>query len=421
MNRVPHGSDGSGRDTPHGWLTAFIALAAGVAISNNYALLPALPAVAQTFHVPLTAMGVVAGSMQAGYMAGIVLLVPFGDKVSPARIVSWQFALLALALLAAGYAPGLPALAIAGCVTGAMATNAVHLAAVAFRTSQPQSRGRAVGTVGTGVSAGILLSRFVGGLISQELGWRTMLMLFAVAAFLLACLTRRLLPKETPRSEQGYFGLLRSLPSVLLRYRLLREGVVVGACWFFVFSMIWVTLVLAVARAPLNLNAAQAGMFSFAGALGLFATRAAGRAADRFGYRPVIACGFALLLAGVITLFAARSSIAGTAIGLVLFDVGCFSAQVANQTRLLAIDANARSRIYSVYMFCYYAAGALGSVLGPLVFVNYGWDVVCTVSLALAALGLAITLIRHLAAQRSGEPVAGPHAAVVAGAASKRN
>jgi predicted MFS family arabinose efflux permease len=185
--------------------------------------------------------------------------------------------------------------------------------------------------------------------------------------------------------------------------------------------MIWVTLVLAVAKAPLNLNAAQAGMFGFAGALGLFATRVAGRAADRFGYRPVIACGFTLLLAGVVTLFVARSSIAGTAIGLVLFDVGCFSAQVANQTRLLAIDANARSRIYSVYMFCYYAAGALGSVLGPLVFVSYGWDMVCMVSLVLAALGLAITLIHHLAAQRSGEAVTGHQAAGVAAAASKRN
>lgn len=360
MSRVARGSDEQGRDTPHGWLTVFIAIAAGVAISNNYALLPALPAVAQTFHVPLTAMGLVAGSMQAGYMAGIVLLVPFGDKVSAARIVSLQFAVLALALAAAGYAPTLPLLAIAGCVIGAMATNAVHLAAVAFRTSQPQSRGRAVGTVGTGVSAGVLLSRFVGGLISQELNWRIMLLLFGLASFLLACLTRRLLPKETPRVEQSYLGLLRSLPSVLFRYRLLREGVAVGACWFFVFSMIWVTLVLAVAKAPLNLNAAQAGMFGFAGALGLFATRVAGRAADRFGYRPVIACGFTLLLAGVVTLFVARSSIAGTAIGLVLFDVGCFSAQVANQTRLLAIDANARSRIYSVYMFCYYAAGDTG-------------------------------------------------------------
>lgn len=421
MSRSPHASDGVGRDTPHRWLIAFIALAAGVAISNNYALLPALPAVARTFNVPLTTMGLVAGSMQVGYMAGIVLLVPFGDKVSPARIVSWQFAVLAIALMAAAYSPTLPALAIAGCLIGAMATNAVHLSAVAFRTSLPQSRGRAVGTVGTGVSAGILLSRFVGGLISQEMSWRTMLVLFGVAAFLLAGLTRRLLPRDAPRVEQSYFGLLRSLPSVLFRYRLLQEGVVVGACWFFVFSMIWVTLVLAVARAPLNLNAAQAGMFGFAGALGLFATRAAGRAADRFGYRPVIACGFALLLAGVATVFVARSSIAGTAVGLVLFDVGCFSAQVANQTRLLAIDANARSRIYSVYMFFYYAAGALGSVLGPLLFMSYGWDLVCMVSVAMAALGLAITLVHQLAAQRSGRSVAEPRAAGVAGAGPERN
>ena len=385
------------------WLIAFIAIAAGVAISNNYALQPALPNVAQTFHVPLSAMGFVAGSMQVGYMLGILLLVPLGDKVSPARLVCWQFMVLAVALISAACSPTLPALILAGCLIGAMATNAVHLATVAFRAAPPAARGRVVGTVGTGVSAGILLSRFVGGLISQEANWRAMLVAFGVTALALAYMTYRLLPEDTPQTKDSYLSLLRSLPSLVCRHRLLQEGIAVGACWFFVFSMLWVTLIISVCGPPLKLNAAQAGMFGFAGALGLLATRTAGRAADRFGARPVIACGLVLVIAGVAILLVAPASIAGTAIGVVLFDIGCFSAQVANQTRLLAIDANARSRIYSAYMFAYYAAGAVGSIVGPCILAHYGWGVICLVGIAVSLLGLTITFTHYLPEKQRGK------------------
>jgi predicted MFS family arabinose efflux permease len=414
MSLVPDGGDVRVEGSRSFWLTTFIALAAGVAISNNYTLQPALPAVAQTFDVPLTRMGLVAGSLQAGYMIGIVLLVPLGDRIAPAKIVGCQFALLAGALILAGCSPSLSMLAAAGCMIGMMATNAVHLATIAFRLAAPASRGRAVGTVGTGVSAGILLSRFVGGLISQAAGWRALLILSGGVCIVLAVLAQRLLPRETPHGKGSYLRLLASLPSLLYRYRLLREGVIVGACWFFVFSMLWVTLVLAVARPPLSLSTAQAGMFSFAGVLGLFATRAAGRGADRFGYRPLIAWGFVLVLAGVALMLAAPASIPVMALGLVLFDVGCFSAQVANQTRLLAIDADARSRIYSVYMFVYYGAGALGSVLGPPMLERFGWRQVCQMALLISAIGLAVTFARHRAHSQRRHPENGHHAVISA-------
>ncbi|MDE1180634.1 MFS transporter [Paraburkholderia sp.] len=404
---------------PKNWLIAFLATAAGVAISNNYTLQPALPAVAQTFGASLTAVGLVAGSMQVGYMLGILLLVPLGDKLSPTRLVFWQFLALAFALTLAACSPTLPVLIATGCVIGAAATNAVHLSTVAFRSAPPDARGRAVGTVGTGIVAGILLSRFVGGLLSQQAGWRVMLIASSVGALVLAFLCWRLLPIDRTRNETRYLQLLASLPALVRRYPLLREGIAVGACWYFVFSMLWVTLVISVSQAPLNLNPAQAGMFGFAGALGLLATRVAGRASDRFGSRQVIATGFVIVIAGVAVLLVAPSSIAGTAVGVVLFDIGCFSAQVANQTRLLAIDADARSRIYSVYMFAYYAAGAAGSIVGPLILAHFGWQTVCQLAAAIAVAGLLITVARHLASRRSSRPVSRhaplPHQARLSG------
>ncbi|MXN73820.1 hypothetical protein GR157_03590 [Burkholderia sp. 4701] len=49
----------------------------------------------------------------------------------------------------------------------------------------------------------------------------------------------------------------------------------------------------------------------------------------------------------------------------------------ACRTRLLTIDAALRSRIYSIYMLVYYAAGALDSIIGPVILARYGWSAVC--------------------------------------------
>lgn len=395
MDTISSTGNERGRSLQANWLMFFIAVAAGAAISNNYTLQPALPTVSAELHAPLTASGWIAGSTQAGYMAGILLLVPLGDKVKASAMVACQFLALAAALMIGSFSTSLPQLLIAGFVIGAMATNAVHLSTVAFRVAPVAAQGRALGTVGTGVTAGILLSRFVGGFISQEAGWRAMLFSFGLGALVFAWLAWRLLPAESPRSSENYLALLKSLPGLLRKYGLLREGAAVGACWFFIFSMLWVTLSVHLSEAPLHLTPAQTGLFGFAGLLGLLATRPAGRLTDRIGHRPVILGGFVLVALGSVLLYLSESGIVGTAVGVVLFDVGCFAAQVANQTRLMAIDAKSRSRIYSVYMFIYYAAGTAGSIAGPIVLADVGWQGVCLLSGVLALIGFTITATRH--------------------------
>ena len=68
---------------------------------------------------------------------------------------------------------------------------------------------------------------------------------------------------------------------------------------------------------------------------------------------------------------------AGLIAGVVLLDVGVQSGHVANQTRIYALDANARSRLNTVYMFCYFSGGSLGSWLGAICWnTKDGWQYV---------------------------------------------
>ncbi|MFP3616619.1 MFS transporter, partial [Paraburkholderia sp. SIMBA_050] len=79
-----------------------------------------------------------------------------------------------------------------------------------------------MGTISAGISAGILLSRFVGGVLAQWYGWRGALLTFAAFAVVSALCVMPLLPAQRPPGHTGYFSTLRSMPSLLRASRQLR-------------------------------------------------------------------------------------------------------------------------------------------------------------------------------------------------------
>jgi predicted MFS family arabinose efflux permease len=66
------------------------------------------------------------------------------------------------------------------------------------------------------------------------------------------------------------------------------------------------------------------------------------------------------------------------------------SGHVANQTRIYALDANARSRLNTVYMFCYFSGGSVGSWLGAICWQRAGWTAVCAFGVAVLVLALLV-------------------------------
>lgn len=50
----------------------------------------------------------------------------------------------------------------------------------------------------------------------------------------------------------------------------------------------------------------------------------------------------------------------------VLFDAGCFAAQAANQSQVIAIDPERSGSLSSVYLVLYFIAGAIGTALAAL-------------------------------------------------------
>jgi MFS family permease len=97
------------------------------------------------------------------------------DRFAPRVVLSTQFGALAIAL-AVNSAVGAPwLLCLVVGVVGAGSSVGAQLSAVGGRFADPRRRATVLGIVTSGISAGILAGRVVGGWLTDVMGWRGML------------------------------------------------------------------------------------------------------------------------------------------------------------------------------------------------------------------------------------------------------
>ncbi|MFZ3572136.1 MFS transporter [Streptomyces sp. BH097] len=395
---------------------AVLSCTAGVALSNNYAIQPALGDVARDTGASATAIGLVTTAALAGCIAGFAFLLPLADRAAPRRLVAGQLTLLAAGLLLASRATGLGVLLIAYVMVGAGASVSAMASTIAGRGVPGERRGAAVAGIAAGMSAGILLSRLVGGALADALGWRGMLLAFAGLVVVCGAAAWARLPGERPDGAGGgYLGTLAALPGLLRRHRALRLAVLSGSLWYLAFSLVWVALTVRLAQPPYGLDAAAIGLYSLAGALGFAALPVAGRLGDRYSPRAVITGSMVVAAAGAALLCTGLDRPVVTAAGLALVDAGCFTAQAANQTRVMSIDPRRSGSLSGVYLLLYFLAGALGAAVAAPLVAWGGWGaasgVVCGALVVAGATVGAIKPLRRLSSGvRGGAPCGGAQA-----------
>ncbi len=86
-------------------MTLMMAMACGVAAANIYYNQPMLGIMEAAFPGQVTVIGLVPTATQFGFAAGLMLLVPLGDRFDRRRLILIQFAAPALSLAAAALAP----------------------------------------------------------------------------------------------------------------------------------------------------------------------------------------------------------------------------------------------------------------------------------------------------------------------------
>jgi predicted MFS family arabinose efflux permease len=266
-------------------------------------------------------------------------------------------------------------------------------------------RGRVIGTIASGLLIGIMLSRLVSGLLADAFGWRAVYLVGASLNLAFAVLLARKLPDDRPRAAVPYGKLMTSIVQAVQGSRPVQVTLVLGGCVFAVFMMFWTGLTFLLGSSAFSYSATQIGMVNLAGLVGAFAAQRAGRLHDRGWSTLGTGAGLALALAALAVAALGGTSIVAILMAILLLNLAIQGVSVLNQTRLLTIRPELRSRLNTAFVFCNFVAGAIGSMLAGALWQAGGWPLLVAgqaiiVLLAMTVWALSRKTLRAVEARR---------------------
>jgi predicted MFS family arabinose efflux permease len=386
-----------------GLVTLLLACAAGLVAANLYYNQPLLTLIASTRGLEPASVAWITIGTQLGYGGGMLFLVPLGDQIDRKRLMIWTVLCSAVALAVFPFAPNVSSFLLISFLIGLLSATPQLAVPYAAGMAPAGKRGHVVGLVMSGLLIGILLSRSFSGFLAAHSSWQ---MVFWIAAMLmvgLAFLLAGVLPRQKPSAQSSsYLHLLASLPGLLVQEPLLRRQSFLGALGFCCFSVFWTTLTFYLSSLPAHYGSDVIGGFGILAVTGALVAPIAGRLAER--YSPGLINAFfltAVLVAFIIMWFSDLHPLSLIGLGVLILDAGVQGNQITNQTRMYSLPAELHSRLNSVYMVIYFIGGALGSLVGSVVWKHFGWHGVCLLGAGLAGVGVAFSLFAAIRTSRS--------------------
>ncbi|PQA95529.1 MFS transporter, partial [Pseudomonas fluorescens] len=175
----------------------------------------------------------------------------------------------------------------------------------------------------------------------------------------------------------------------------LRQSALKGALVFGALNVFWGSMAALLALPPYGFSSAQAGLLGLSAIVGILCastigqhTRSHGRLLERVGITIVLVAFILIYTLGP------QGWWWPILIAATFLDLGNRTNQLANQTRVLALEPSATSRLNTVFMVVYFIGGALGSAAGAFASQLYGWQGQALTGAAFAGLALLLTVFR---------------------------
>ncbi|EIV7065367.1 MFS transporter [Salmonella enterica] len=377
----------------HGLSPALIVLmsvATGLAVASNYYAQPLLDTIAHHFSLSASSAGFIVTAAQLGYAAGLLFLVPLGDMFERRMLIVSMTLLAAGGMLITASSQSLSMMILGTALTGLFSVVAQILVPLAATLATPDTRGKVVGTIMSGLLLGILLARTVAGLLANLGGWRTVFWVASALMALMAVAFWRGLPKLKSDTHLNYPQLLGSVFSLFIHDKLLRTRALLGCLTFANFSILWTSMAFLLAAPPFSYSEGMIGLFGLAGAAGALGARPAGGFADKGKSHLTTTVGLLLLLLSWLAIWLGHTSVLALIIGILILDLTVQGVHITNQTVIYRLHPDARNRLTAGYMTSYFIGGAAGSLISASAWQHAGWAGVCLAGVTVALLNLLV-------------------------------
>lgn len=275
-------------------------------------------------------------------------------------------------------------------LTGLFSVVAQILVPLAATLATPQTRGKVVGTIMSGLLLGILLARTVSGLLASLGGWRTVFWVASGLMMVMAFALWRGLPKMKSETHLNYPQLLGSVFSLFTHNALLRTRALLGCLTFANFSILWTSMAFLLAAPPFSFSDGTIGLFGLAGAAGALGARPVGGLVDKGKAHLTTTWGLVALLLSWIALAAGQFSVLALIAGILVLDLTVQGVHITNQSVIYRVLPDARNRLTAGYMTSYFIGGAAGSLISASAYQHAGWNGVCIAGAVVALLNLVV-------------------------------
>lgn len=373
MSRKEEGRQAAAPLTPKAPLVLVMAVATGAAVANIWYAQPLLDTLGHAFGVSNGTAGLIVTMTQLGYAAGLAFLVPLGDLLERRRLITIITLGTVLSLALAALAPDVGIFLFASLAVGLTSVVAQVLVPLAAQLAEEEQRGRVVGRVMAGLLLGILLARTASGYLSDALGWRAVFWAAAGLMLIQAGVLWRMLPRTRGESNLPYGPLLLSVLHLFREEPLLRRRTVYGTLGMASFSALWTALTFLLANPPYHYSDSVIGLFGLLGVAGALCAMFAGHLHDKGANRSATGAALVLIAVAFALMGLFRDHLAAIVAGVVLLDLGQQGEHILNQSLIYELRPDARSRVTTAYMTCFFAGGVVGSALAAWIYSAAGW------------------------------------------------
>ena len=374
-------------------LTLLMAIATGLVVASNYYAQPLLDTIALQFNLTTNMAGFIVTAAQLGYAVGLLFLVPLGDLFERKKLIIVMTTLSASGLLITALSDNIWQILLGTALTGLFSVVAQVLVPMAASIAKPHQRGKAVGTIMSGLLLGILLARTISGGVAMIGGWRAIYWVAFGLMMILVLVLALKLPRYHQKTALNYFQLICSIGRLFFTTPVLGTRALLGALTFANFALLWTAMAFLLASPPFNYSEGTIGLFGLVGAAGALMATQAGRLVDKGKGKLITTLGLVLLLLSWIPIGMAKYSLIAFIIGVLVLDLAVQAVHVTNQSTLYRIMPEARNRLTAGYMTSYFIGGALGSLLSGYAYEHAGWLGVAISGAVLTGISLIIWAI----------------------------
>lgn len=376
-------------------LAGLFAIAGGLAIGNLYWAQPLLAQIMTGFGLPVSNGGLLVTATQIGYAIGILCIVPLGDFVQRKKLITIVMSLSVLALFTCAVSPSFVILSLSLFSMGLVTVSGQIILPLAGDLSKPSDRGRIVGIVSSGITTGILFSRFASGILAGLWGWRAVYIIAAVLNLIMALIIIYVLP-VIPSSNKmtSYKGLIVSVFTTFKRHKVLPKILLhTGLIFGLVFNLFWTSLTFLLSGDPFNYNTFQIGLVSLSGLAAAVFGVGLGKLQDNGLSVPALGIFVLISLVTMIFGYMVSNSIVAVIIIAAVFSIAVQGISVLSQARLFALSNEERSRLNTVFVVNNFIFSAIGSALASLLWSWGGWSCVMLGGIMISFIALVVWIL----------------------------